>query len=205
MKTNQIMLRNHEGFMQRTKDSYFNATALIDYWNSHNKNKKQLGNYFKINATKDFVNKLQEEMINRPYITGRGSGENAGTWMHPKLFIDFAMWLSVEFKSIVIDYVLDGLIRTRNDAGNYYNEMTAAILDTYIGYYNRKPPAYVYINEARLVKSLVTDPDKPRNEMTEQELRQITYLQKVNANLITKRIGKASRIKRLKEASEIQI
>jgi hypothetical protein len=41
--------------------------------------------------------------------------------------------------------------------------------------------------------------------MTEQELRQITYLQKVNANLIRKRIGKESRIKRLVEAAEITI
>ena len=74
---------------------------------------------------------------------------------------------------------------------------------TFVDYYHRKPPALIYIQEANMIKSLVTN--KPRNEMTEQELRQITYLQKVNANLIKKRIGKQSRIKRLIEASEIQI
>ena len=41
--------------------------------------------------------------------------------------------------------------------------------------------------------------------MTEQELKQITYLQKVNTNLIKKRIGKQSRVKKLIEASEINI
>ena len=141
--------------------------------------------------------------LENPMITGRGTGQNSGTWMHPKLFIDFAMWVSVEFKSSVIDYVLDGLIFSRNEAGNYYNEMCAMILDVYSEYYHKKPPSLIYIQEANMIKSLVTN--NLRNKMTEQELNQITYLQKVNANLISKRIGKASRIKRLIEASEIKI
>ena len=47
--------------------------------------------------------------------------------------------------------------------------------------------------------------DRNRNEMNEQELKQLTYLQKVNVNLIRKKIGKKSRAKRLIEASEINI
>jgi len=203
MKTNNVMIREKEAWMQRTKDAYFNATKLLEYWNNSNNEKKVLGNFNKLQSTKEFILQLEKEGINKPLITGRGSGVNSGTWMHPKLFIDFAMWISVEFKSKVIDYVLDGLIKMRNDAGDYYNEMCAQILDTYIEVYNKKPHPLIYINEANLIKSLVTD--KHRNEMTEQELRQITYLQKVNANLIKKAIGKQSRIKKLTEASEILI
>ena len=203
MKTNQIMIRD-VGFIQRTKDGYFKANELLDLWNCNDKKKKVLGNYNSIQSTKEFIEQLQKEGIEKPLITGRGSGDNAGTWMHPKLFIDFAMWISTEFKSKVIDMVLDGLILSRTEAGDYYNEMCAQILDTYISIYDRKPPAYIYINEAKLVRSLVTN-KTDRNEMTEQELKQITYLQKVNANLISKNIGKDARIKRLKEASEIQI
>jgi hypothetical protein len=81
--------------------------------------------------------------------------------------------------------------------------MCAQILTTYVDVYGIKPPAKVFIGEANLIKSLVTN--KERNDMTEQELRQITYLQKVNANLISKGMGKDARIKRLKQASEIQI
>jgi len=203
MKTNQVMIRS-KAFKQRTKDRYFSATYLLDYWNKNNeKTQKQLAKYKENKSTKEFIKQLQKENIENPLISGRGSGKNSGTWMHPKMIIDFAMWVSVAFKSIVIDYVLDGLVYSRNTAGDYYNEMTAVILAVYAEFYNKKPPALIYINESKMIKSLVTN--KPRNEMNEQELKQITYLQKVNTNLITKRIGKQARVKRLIEAAEIKI
>jgi hypothetical protein len=113
------------------------------------------------------------------------------------------MWVSVEFKSKVIDYVIDGLIKSRHNAGDYYKEMTSAILDTYVDFYGIKPPPHIYIEEANMVKSLVAAKD--RNNMNESELKQLTYLQKYNTMLIKKRIGKASRIKRLIEASNVII
>ena len=202
MKTNQVLKRD-DAFVQRTKDGYFNATHLLNYWNKTNGDNKVLGNYQKNGSTKAFIEQLKKEGLEKPVISARGNGKNSGTWMHPKLFIDLAMWVSVEFKSIVIDYVLDGLIKTRNDAGDYYNEMCAEILESYLLFYGKKPPAYIYIKEASMIKSLVTT--KHRNEMNEQELRQITYLQKVNANLIKKNLSKETRIKRLAEASEIEV
>lgn len=200
MVTNQVMLRD-VGFIQRTSDGYFNATELIKQWNNISSSKKQLGQYQLLNSTTEFVEQLKKEGIDKPIIAGRGKGINSGTWVHPKVFIDLAMWVSVEFKSKVIDYVIDGLIKCRHDAGDYYNEMTKAILETYIDYYKVKPPAHVYIEEANLVKSLVASKD--RNNMTENELRQLTYLQKFNTMLIKKRIGKESRIKQLIQAAEV--
>jgi len=204
MKTNQILIRS-ELFIQRTKDGYFNATNLVKEWNKSNVSKpKQLGNYQKNLNTLEFIEILKSEGIEKPMISARGRGKGAGTWMHPKLFIDLAMWVSVEFKSIVIDYFLDGLIVSRNEAGDYYNEMCAQILDSYFIYYNRKPPARIFINEAHMVRNIVTN-KKERNDMTEQELKQITYLQKFNTNLIKKGIGSASRKSKLSEANEIKI
>ena len=204
MKTNQIMIREI-GFKQRTSDSYFNANELLEAFNeSLPRNKgKDLGDFQRIKETKDFIEQLKKEGIENPYIAVRGKGENQGTWMHPKLFIDFAMWLSVEFKSKVIDMVLDGLILSRNDAGDYYKEMCATIMDVYIELNGCKPNPMIYINEANRIKDLVNP--KNRNELTEQELKQITYLQKVNSMLIRKKIGKESRIKRLTEANDVQI
>jgi hypothetical protein len=48
-------------------------------------------------------------------------------WMHPFLFIDFAMWINPTFKVTVIKFVYDELIKQRNDAGDAYREMSAAI------------------------------------------------------------------------------
>jgi hypothetical protein len=190
-----------KGFIQRTSDGYFNATKLVEKWNSEKGEKKQLGNYMKTQSTNDYIEQLKKEGIEKPIIAGRGNNENSGTWVHPKVFVDLAMWVSVEFKSKVIDYVIDGLIKSRHDAGDYYNEMTKAILETYVDYYNVKPPAHVYIDEANMVKSLVVSKD--RNNMTENELKQLTYLQKFNTMLIKKRIGKESRIKQLTQAAEV--
>lgn len=201
MVTNQIMLRD-VGFSQRTKDSYFNATELLDSWNKNSINQKLLGNFIKTKETKDYVEQLKKEGIESPYISGRGSGANAGTWMHPKLFIDFAMWISVEFKSKVIDMVLDGLIISRNDAGDYYKEMCAMILDKHIEFRGCKPDPYLYIKEANMIRELSNTIDKSRNELSEKELTNITLLQKVNTNLISKGVGKDSRIKHLKIVAE---
>lgn len=196
MKTNQILKREQNGFLQRTKDGYFDATYLIETWNINNpNNQKQLAQYKKLQSTNEYLDYLKKEGIEVPMISGRGIG--GGTWMHPKLIIDLAMWVSVELKAIVIGYVLDGLIVSRIDAGDYYNEMCATILEKYVSVYGSKPPVFIYINEANLVRSLVTE-KKDRNEMTEKELQVITALQKINTSLIEKGVGKESRTKNLK-------
>lgn len=202
MKTNQILTRE-EGFIQRTSDGYFNATMLVKQWNSVSHQKKQLAQYQLLSSTNEFIEQLKKEGVYKPIIAGRGKGSSSGTWVHPKIFIDLAMWVSVEFKSKVIDYVIDGLIKSRQDAGDYYNEMTKAILDVYVDYYNIKPPSHVYIEEANFLKSLVAAKD--RNNMTENELKQLTYLQKFNSMLIRKKIGKESRIKQVIQAAEVLI
>jgi hypothetical protein len=201
MKTNQIMIRQNKGFIQRTKDGYFNATALLDDWNTRGGNKPvQMNNYKSSGATARFMNQLKSEGIDEPVVTARG--KNGGTWMHPKLFIDFAMYVSVEFKSTVIDYVLDGLIKSRHDAGNYYNEMCATILQTHVEFYGTKPNPSLYIDEAKRIKKLL-NVNKERNLMSEIELSNITLMQKQNAIMLRKKVGKDARIKQLRILAEL--
>jgi hypothetical protein len=189
MKTNVTLIREDDRFVQRTKDGYFNANLLA-------KSKGLVvGDYKKNKKTKDFIEQLKSEGIENPFIAG-----GKGTWMHPKLFIDFAMWVSVEFKSIVIDYVLDGLIKSRNEAGDYYNQMCATIMSTYINLHERKPPAHLYMDEARMIKDIVGVSN--RNEASECKLDLITTMQKLNSTLIKKGIGKDSRRKRLIDLKE---
>lgn len=199
MKTSQTMIRDDERFLQRTKDGYFKANDLVNDWNINNsKKRKELGIFKRNKTTKDFIEQLKKEGIENPLIAS-----NKGTWMHPKLFVDFAMWVSVEFKSMVIDYVLDGLINSRNNAGDYYNEMCATILNTYVNYYGTKPNPKIYSEEAKMIRELARVGNKKRNEMTESELELITLLQKYNSVLLKNRIGKNSRVKQLKTFSEV--
>lgn len=126
---------------QRTKDGMFNATALIKQWNGQpilhtQKNgyvkKKDLDDYLSNKNTQMFIKTIQErENLNTTklvYLKSRASrGENAGTWMHPMLFIDFAMWINPSFKYDVLKFVSDQMIRYRNDAGDAYRKLSSSV------------------------------------------------------------------------------
>lgn len=138
MKTNQNLIRKMGEFevTQRTQDGMFNATELLKQWNKKSGQQKQVGHYFEIQPTKEFINAVLDEenkcryndkiSLSGIYTSKRGL-MNGGTWMHPLLFIDFAMWLNPTFKVQVLKFVYDELIKYRNDAGDAYREMSSAI------------------------------------------------------------------------------
>lgn len=115
---------------QRTKDGMFNATALIKQWNETMNEKKELKKFFDNQNTKEFISALiEEEKLNgekSAYLTSRGK-YNGGTWMHPILFVKFAMWLNSRFEVQVIKFVYDQMIAYRNEAGDAYRELSVAV------------------------------------------------------------------------------
>jgi len=134
MKTNVVMVRKMGEFdiYQRTKDGFFNATKILKQWQDKTGSQKQLDHYFENKATKELINRYIERKNlhtrNSVYVKSKASrGENAGTWMNPTLFIDFAMWLNVDFKIDVIEMVHDNLIQFRNQSGDSYKKMCDAI------------------------------------------------------------------------------
>lgn len=132
MKTNQVMIRKMGDFevSQRTKDGMFNATALLKQWNAQDGvAQRKLDNYFASAKTTEFVDTIIErEKSNTPkmvYLKTRGN--NGGTWMHPLLFIDFAMWINPSFKYDVLKFVYDQMIKYRNDSGDAYKLLSSAV------------------------------------------------------------------------------
>ncbi|RKU87407.1 KilA-N domain-containing protein [Parabacteroides sp. AF39-10AC] len=132
MKTNQEMIRKMGNFnvIQRTKDGMFNATDLLKQWNNQSCSERKMDNFFASHKTNEFINTIIErEKLNTPkmvYLKTRG--KKGGTWMHPMLFIDFAMWINPEFKYDVIKFVHDEMIRYRNEAGDAYRELSSAVM-----------------------------------------------------------------------------
>lgn len=114
---------------QRTKDSMFNATNLLKQWNEASGEKKEITKFFDNDNTKEFISALMEEeklnTQNSAYLKARG--KNGGTWMHPILFVKFAMWLNPRFEVQVIKFVYDQMLKYRNDARDAYKELGAAI------------------------------------------------------------------------------
>lgn len=134
MKTNQVMTRQMGNFsvMQRTKDGMFNATLLLKQWNEQSVSNRKMDNYFNSDKTKEFIKTIQErENLDTPkmvYVKSKASrGDNVGTWMHPLLFIDFAMWINPKFKYDVLKFVSDQMIKYRNEAGDAYRQLSAAV------------------------------------------------------------------------------
>lgn len=145
MKTNQVMKRPMGNFLveQRTKDSMFNATNLLKQWNDfveHNDNtqkigyvrKKDLDDFFSNKGIKEFIEALMvEENLhtqNSAYVKSKARADRGGgTWMHPILFVKFAMWLNPRFEVQVIKFVYDQMLKYRNDAGDAYRELGTAV------------------------------------------------------------------------------
>lgn len=132
MVTNQIMKRPMGAFFveQRTKDSMFNATSLLKQWNEKSGEKKEITKFFENENTKEFISALMEaenlNTQNSAYLKSRGK-YSGGTWMHPILFVKFAMWLNPRFEVQVIKFVYDQMLKYRNDAGDAYRELASAV------------------------------------------------------------------------------
>lgn len=145
MKTNQILTRKMGDFevLQRTSDGYFDANVLLSQWNSVKKNpQRKMTEFTERQNTNEFINELAKELEAMGEIspkvdfqaikkvkgrmTKRGKTKDQD-WMHPYLFIKFAMWINPRFEVKVIKFVYDQLIEYRNEAGNAYKEMSSSV------------------------------------------------------------------------------
>jgi hypothetical protein len=191
MKTPVIMVRDFGdlSIRQESKYQFFNATDLLNAYNKAHGEDKRMQNYLDNESTKRYLNALtadeslnssKESELGDSFITSK-RGKFGGTWMHPYLFIDFAMWLSPEFKVTVIRWVYDNLIKLRNECGDTFKEVNETLFEN-------KPntPPFEYANEARMINKLVFgSSDKgQRNLASEQQLDMLKQLQRLDIGLI---------------------
>lgn len=142
MKTSVVMKRTMGDFTveQRTKYGYFDANHLLKQWNEKHP-KKEIKKFIELDKTKSFIDeiKIQETPIEESRLgdfqvitTIKGKNTKKGrtydkVYMHPYLYLDFAMWLSSEFKYHVIKFVYDELIEYRHAIGLGNNYLMDAI------------------------------------------------------------------------------
>ena len=175
MKTNVVMIRKMGEFdvSQRTCDGMFNATELLKQWNSYAGMQKQMIHFMSNESTKEFIQilELESDIKERNHVVLQTRGKNGGTWMHPYLFIDFAMWINPKFKLDVIRFVYDQLIQFRHSAGDNYIGLTSAVQRfTNVNYSTlAKGLNYIVFNEHS---------DGLRQKANESQLKQLTELQK---------------------------
>ena len=110
----------------------FNATALLKQWNESSGQQKQIIHFSENSNTKEFIEALilEESLSERNSVmikSKANKGVNAGTWMHPVLFIKFAMWINPRFEVKVIKFVYDELIKNRHEAGDNYRVLSQSV------------------------------------------------------------------------------
>jgi hypothetical protein len=131
MKTVVIMERTFQGgykIRQNSASSFFNANDLLEVFNKNHHADKRLSDYLTTNSTQEYMGILLLEGEFEKIIETK-RGKNGGTWMHPYLFVDFAMWLSPQFKFTVIRWVYDNLIKLRHEAGDSFKLVNEALFD----------------------------------------------------------------------------
>jgi len=78
-----------------TQDAFINATSIAKHFNKLPKD------YLKLDTTKEYINAVRTIILTEQdqlvIIKKGGIPENQGTWLHPKLAIDFARWCSAKF------------------------------------------------------------------------------------------------------------
>ena len=165
--------------------------VFAEFWSNKNTNEflQVLGNEINLNVGKNPYLKTHE--------TSRG--KNGATWMHPYLFVKFAMWLSPELEVKIIKWVYDNLIEFRIQAGDHYKEMCEAISECYYQYYNQKADPLIFIKEAHFLNQLVFgNPNgNQRNEASQKELELMNKLQLANIKMIRENTPKQVRMQNL--------
>ena len=89
---------------QRRKDGYINATAMCSA------SGKLFADYNRLKTTSAFFGALQADMgipISEIIQSVKGGDGVQGTWVHPKVAIHLAQWLSPEFAVQVVNWVHD--------------------------------------------------------------------------------------------------
>lgn len=200
MKTSQVLTRKMGEFnvLQRTSDGYFDGNALLNQWNAIPSNvRRKFSVFIDSPKTKEFVETIRKRESQCPNmdngdlqaikeIKGRNT-KNGKTkdqiWMHPFLFIDFAMWINPEFKYDVIKFVHDQMIEYRNEAGNSYKILASAISQIV----NREDMPKAMMSIAKAMNYVVYNDhaQQIRNKQADEiRLKELCELQKDIAKLI---------------------
>jgi hypothetical protein len=149
MKTNVVMKRPFVGFdvLQRTSDGYFEANDFLNEWSARNKDKgrRRLNEFLNSPKTKSFIETIESEEFSemrktdelenqvvikiKPKTLSNGGRVRGAVWMHPLLFIDFAMYLNPKFKYKVLKFVYDEMILYRKKAADSYKKLSEAVYD----------------------------------------------------------------------------
>ncbi|MFJ4372718.1 KilA-N domain-containing protein [Pseudomonas japonica] len=180
--TAKIIPFDYEGQVVR-----FNADGWIHATEAAARFGKEPHEWLRLPDTERYFEGLQRRYGEIPYVkTSRARADRGGgTWLHPKLAVKFARWLSVDFE-IWCDEQIDALLR--GEQGNWQQ----ARLQSAVGYRGlcdalavaceergKSPQRHHFTNEARLINQVITGQFAGRNrdQLSAEELLLVSLIE----------------------------
>ncbi|WP_404486425.1 KilA-N domain-containing protein [Pseudomonas sp. HT11] len=184
----RIIPFNYEGQAVRfNADGWLHATEIAE------RSGKEPAQWLRLDSTKEYIQRLSERMeksnVEKSHITlvktRRGNTSTSGTWLHPKLAVKFARWLSVDFE-IWCDEQIDALVRgdqakwqqARQQSAVGYRGLCEALAIAHEES-GKTPQRHHFINEAKLINQAITGQFAGRNrdELSAHELVLVTLIE----------------------------
>lgn len=171
----------------------FNANGWINATIAAARFDKAPNDWLRLGSTEEYIEKLASRMNESNtgksritlVTTRRGNTANSGTWLHPKLAVKFARWLSVDFE-IWCDEQIDALVRSdqanwqqaRQQSAVGYSGLCDALAIAYEEN-GKTPQRHHFINEAKLINQVITGQFAGRNrdQLTAHELLLVTLIE----------------------------
>ncbi|MDI3185186.1 MULTISPECIES: KilA-N domain-containing protein [Pseudomonas] len=193
--TARIIPFDYEGQAVRFNgDGWLHATEIAERFG------KKPAHWLELDTTGEYIRRLSHRMaesnIGKSDITlvktRRGNTATSGTWLHPKLAVKFARWLSVDFE-IWCDEQVDALLRgeskpwaiARREAAIGHKAVCDAIALNCEAQ-GKTPQKHHFINEARLINQVVTGSfaGRDRDQLNTAELELVTLAELRDTALI---------------------
>ena len=168
---------------QQSKTEFFSATDLErigNKWRISNEIEMfDMNSFFRNKGTQEFIKSLE---IKYGEVKVNSKGKNQHTWVHPLLFIDMALAISPQLKIEVYEWIFDHLIKHRNESGDSYKEMCAAL---YIIHSNKKEFPEFISKVADYIKANLDVTDwQSANELQLEKRNKIHHAIKVLCNVL---------------------
>ena len=159
-------------------DGWLHATVIAERFD------KEPHEWLRLPDTERYLEALQRRSGKIPYVkTSRARKDRGGgTWLHPKLAVAFARWLSPDF-AVWCDEQIDGLLRenrkpwsaARREAAIGYRGLCDAVkLNCELR--GKTADRHHFINEARLINEVIAGSfaGRDRDQLSTAELEALT-------------------------------
>ena len=126
---------------------------------------KQVPSYFALDSTFELIEELKaREGLTDEQIKYSQRGKDGGTWVHPIVFFDMAMWYSAEVKIKVIKWAINKGIVKREITGTL-EQAAIALFEANRDYFKSQDESARYIEDATKHESQLAMRDRIHNNI----------------------------------------